>query len=249
MKNNKAANRKNPTKERYNNFPKKCKNCNLPISYQYRRHNSFCSIKCANYYNSINRINRIITDEFRLKMRNIRLHQIQEMGPKIRKTELYVCEVCNSTFKYHKKRKTCSKACLSSLVSTEVRSNPRKTLRSKDEISLFLLCEEHFKLALHNTIIEDGWDADIVLSDHKIAILWNGPWHYREMPGLKHSLLQVQTRDRIKTILFKKLGWTVLVYEDRYYTPQSAFKEIKLVAQEKIEFSRLPYERNLCTSS
>lgn len=41
-----------------------------------------------------------------------------------------------------------------------------------------------------------------------------------------HSLKQVQTRDEYKTRLFKKLGWTVLVYEDRYYTPETAFADI-----------------------
>ena len=42
-----------------------------------------------------------------------------------------------------------------------------------------------------------------------------------------HSLKQVQNRDKIKTKLFKSLGWKVLVFEDRYFTPESAFEIIK----------------------
>ena len=41
-----------------------------------------------------------------------------------------------------------------------------------------------------------------------------------------HSLSQVQTRDRIKTKLFESLGWTVLIYEDRHFTPDSAFDHV-----------------------
>jgi hypothetical protein len=95
-------------------------------------------------------------------------------------------------------------------------------LRSKDEIALFKLCLDYFINVGHNTVITDGWDADIILNNQKIAVLWNGPWHYKEMPGLKHSLLQVQTRDMIKIKLFEDLGWKVVIFEDRHFTPDSA---------------------------
>ena len=29
--------------------------------------------------------------------------------------------------------------------------------------------------------IFNGWDADIILTDLKIAILWNGKWHYEKL--------------------------------------------------------------------
>lgn len=102
-----------------------------------------------------------------------------------------------------------------------------RKLRSKDEISLCQLCESFFQNVSHNKPIANGWDADILLEDHQIAILWNGPWHYKEMSFEKHSLKQVQNRDKIKIKEFENIGWTVLVYEDRYYTPETAFEDIK----------------------
>lgn len=74
-----------------------------------------------------------------------------------------------------------------------------------------------------------GGFTGILIDDHQIAILWNGPWHYREMPGLVHSLKQVQTRDRIKTAVLEREGWTVIVYEDRYYSPQTAFEHLQQI--------------------
>lgn len=105
-------------------------------------------------------------------------------------------------------------------------SASKQMRRSKDEKQLFDFISNKWPNALHNHIITEGWDADIVIPNLQIAILWNGPWHYREMGHKNHSLLQVQTRDRIKTKKFEELGWTVKVFEDRTYTPQSAFEEL-----------------------
>lgn len=98
--------------------------------------------------------------------------------------------------------------------------------RSKDEIKLFELCKNEFDHVRSNPQIIDGWDADIVIDDFKIAILWNGPWHYKEMPHQNHSLTQVQKRDEIKISKLNDLGYFVLVFEDRTYTPESAFEKI-----------------------
>ena len=54
----------------------------------------------------------------------------------------------------------------------------------------------------------------------------NGPWHYKEMGFSNHSPLQVQNRDKIKINLFQSLGWKVEIFEDRYYTPESAFNKL-----------------------
>jgi len=56
----------------------------------------------------------------------------------------------------------------------------------------------------------DGWDADVILNDRKIAILWDGIWHYKQISKTR-SLLQVQTRDRIKRKIIESMGY-------RYYT-------------------------------
>lgn len=101
--------------------------------------------------------------------------------------------------------------------------------RSKDEIALFNLCEQYYTRVTHNEIIVEGWDADIILSDHRVAILWNGPWHYKEMGLSNHSLKQVQTRDYHKTKALTTAGWQVIVYRDDEYTPTTAFEELKKI--------------------
>lgn len=59
----------------------------------------------------------------------------------------------------------------------------------------------------------DGWDADIILPNEKIAIHWNGLWHYKKLREC-HSLLQVQSRDRIKYSIIEKHGYTNYVIQD-----------------------------------
>ena len=49
----------------------------------------------------------------------------------------------------------------------------------------------------------NGWDADIVIEDIKTAVLWNGIWHYKKITK-KHSVAQVQNRDKIKIDEIKK---------------------------------------------
>lgn len=104
--------------------------------------------------------------------------------------------------------------------------------RSRDEIALFELCYSRFVNVKSNFIIVDGWDADIIIEEIKLAILWNGPWHYKQMPHKNHNLLQVQNRDRIKLDKLKIEGYSVLVFEDREYTVQSAFEKIVEFAAE-----------------
>lgn len=47
------------------------------------------------------------------------------------------------------------------------------------------ICKKYFHNVTHNDPIFDGWDADILLHDHKIAICWNGDWHYKNMEFTK----------------------------------------------------------------
>ena len=69
--------------------------------------------------------------------------------------------------------------------------------RSKNEIHFYELCKQKFSFVKHNETLFNGWDADVILVNEKIAILWNGIWHYKQVRK-KHSLLQVQTRDKLK---------------------------------------------------
>jgi len=59
----------------------------------------------------------------------------------------------------------------------------------------------------------NGWDTDVIIEDLKIAILWNGKWHY-EKCNKKHSMKQVQNRDKIKIKEIKKCGYFLYIIKD-----------------------------------
>ena len=59
----------------------------------------------------------------------------------------------------------------------------------------------------------NGWDADIILPDYKIAVLYNGPWHYIQI-SKKVSLSQIQNRDKIKIEEIKKCGYIPYIIKD-----------------------------------
>jgi hypothetical protein len=103
-----------------------------------------------------------------------------------------------------------------------------RCLRSKDERRLYEICQK-FSETAHNVDIVPGWDADILFPREKVAVLWNGPWHYREMNISNHSLKQVHNRDLIKKRKFKSIGWKLLIFEDRHFTPDTAAEVIRRV--------------------
>lgn len=226
----------------YNKNPTTCQQCGKSFPYE-KRNNKYCDRSCAAKCNNALRSpesrekQRQTVTETMAKYKNVKIGKKYEKNFPYTKLIWNTCVQCNISFytlKYSKK--TCSKKCCAARqveagkISGKLggkASAAKRCLRSKDEIQLYELCEKHFDNIDHNKIIVDGWDADILLNDFKIAILWNGPWHYKEMPGLKHSLKQVQNRDRLKQKLFKKHGWGTIIFEDRHFTPESAFEKLK----------------------
>jgi len=208
---------------------KYCPKCNT----SHNKPGIFCSRSCANA--------RAHSLETKLKIKNSSLGHttsierrdkisIAHGGQGHRKIKN--CVVCGKTTNSIE-RITCSSTCLltrqkQSGSNGGKKSASKRIKRSKDEIHLFNLCKSLWTNAEHNKIIIDGWDADIVLPDLKIAIMWNGPWHYKDMGIKNHSLNQVINRDNIKINLFKDNGWKVYIFEDRSYTPQKAFDELVL---------------------
>ena len=85
--------------------------------------------------------------------------------------------------------------------------------RSKNEIEFCKLCEEYFNNVKHNECIFNGWDADIIIEDIKFAVLWNGPWHYKQITK-SHSVKQTQNRDKIKVKEIEECGWTPYIIKD-----------------------------------
>ena len=203
---------------------KVCPKCNIT----HQKSGKFCSPSCAN-----SRGPR--TEEFKNAVR-AKLAGVPTGKKGITLVDRIEkqCLHCNGIFLTtekelnYRKNMTCgNKECIKAACrEAGKRSASNRKTRSADEVKLYEYCVSEFPKSESNLIIADGWDADIVIPDHKIAILWNGPWHYKDMKMKNHSLAQVQTRDKIKTKLFESLGWTVIVYEDRYYTPETAFQDL-----------------------
>lgn len=85
--------------------------------------------------------------------------------------------------------------------------------RSKNEILFYQMCTEHFEDVRHNEALFDGWDADVLLMNEKVAVLWNGKWHYEKLTK-NHSVQQVQKRDQIKIKKITEAGWMPYVIKD-----------------------------------
>jgi 5-methylcytosine-specific restriction endonuclease McrA len=177
------------------------------LSGDYRKH---CSRICAN--------SRIRTDEIKNKISNsIKLWnetpeaKIRLIRDKEKRRTNRKCVNCGGEFLTLKTspKKYCSLKCAGSAGG----KNSKQGKRSLNEIMFHDLCDKTYKGVLSNENIFNGWDADVILPEEKVAILWNGVWHYKKvMKG--HSLRQVQNRDSIKMKEIKKMGYTPYVIKD-----------------------------------
>ena len=131
------------------------------------------------------------------------------------------CKYCGNEFlKKRNRQKFCSKICarrnnISNADSQKagLLSAQKRVKRSKNEIYFAELCKLKYKNIETNKIIFNGWDADIIIHDLKIAILWNGKWHYEKITE-KHSLKQVQNRDKIKINEIINCGYKPYIIKD-----------------------------------
>lgn len=210
-------------KNDYDHNPSRCKHCDKVLSFS-DRHKKTCSTSCSNR-------NRKISKSTKEKMSKNR-----KGGKKPNPYIWCECVICGDKFLSKKTKVSCSSECLKEIRKRNGSIGGKKTSkqnikRSKDEVLLYNFIQKFFKNVDHNKNIANGWDADILLYDYKIAVLWNGPWHYREMNLSNHSLLQVVNRDIIKVQEFEKIGWRVIIFEDCKWTPEEAFIEIVLATK------------------
>lgn len=202
--------------------------------------NKFCNKKCSAAFNNKQRALKGFTAVGKTKSVicidcgitcEIKLNAIHSCGECISKRFIErrqkqwnkekTCKKCNATF-----ISKCGNYCVTCLPemrrlagcrSAESQANIR---RSKNEILFADLCKQKFQTVKENAPIFNGWDADVVIEDIKTAVLWNGKWHYEKLAD-KHSVLQVQNRDKIKLNEIQKAGYKAIVIEDRgKYNPE-----------------------------
>jgi hypothetical protein len=132
------------------------------------------------------------------------------------------CKQCNKVF-YNKIKRVefCCRSCAASYKMNSSQASrmglksvgsQKETRRSKNEIYFAELCKQKFVI-LENVPMFNGWDADVVIPELKLAILWNGAWHYKQIKK-DHSVSQVQNRDKIKLKEIAKFGYESYVIKD-----------------------------------
>lgn len=192
----------------------KCANCSSEYVVNITEHNftkgnfkKNCSRKCSN--------KRTLTEEIKNKISN----KLKSKSVVTKHTK--VCLTCEKTYETKRnQQKYCSNECFLKTINLieagragGLKSAEKQSKRSKNESLFGEFCKNKFNNVIFNKPIFNGWDADIIILDLKIAILWNGKWHY-EVINKHHSLKQVQNRDFIKFNEILNSGYTPYIIKD-----------------------------------
>ena len=191
-----------------------CKGCGKKIW-----HDGFCSQSCAARYNNIKRGPK--TEEQKKKISQSLRVTLDKKGVP-RPPQQSFCEACGHPV--GKKNATYCKSCSPRFrsISEETRqklseagrkgaSSLRNTRRSNNERYFAELIHQKYNDSIENVAMFDGWDADIIIPSLKIAILWNGRWHYENIMG---DLKQIQNRDKIKYGKIVAFGYMPYIITD-----------------------------------
>jgi hypothetical protein len=187
-----------------------CKKCELSFK-PHNKKSVFCSRKCKDSYPRSEESKKKTSDALKKIIHKICGFCKQDFIAE--KSILTFCS--NKCFRDHKqtdiyKDKLRDGGRLGGRISAQSQGR-----RSKNEIYFAELCEEYFGKdnIICNQPIFDGWDADVIITSKKMAVLWNGQWHYKQIMK-SQSLKQVQARDKIKWDVILKNGYTPFVIKD-----------------------------------
>lgn len=206
-------------------FEVSCNSCKIKFKvdereFQFPKKDTYhCSRSCANKrehsQETKEKISKSLIRNDVIKTLNVKIFNVKKTKN---------CKHCDKTFIKNKKSQLfCSRTCVmiwrninenlsrkGGLASVKSQSETR---RSKNETHFASLCKKHFNKVLTNESIFNGWDADVIIEDIKFAVLWNGKWHYEKITE-KHSVKQVQNRDKIKLKEIEAKGYKSYVIKD-----------------------------------
>jgi hypothetical protein len=153
-------------------------------------------------------------------VRYAKIKGIKLKNPWVPKYITLSCKSCCKPFEYFEKtgqhRKILCRDCWFKIQSERARKAGKKqnmNKRSRAEILFAELCKTRFTTVLENPKMFNGWDADVVIEKVKVAISWNGPWHYRKIKS-NHHLGMVQNRDKIKNDEILNAGYRHYIIKD-----------------------------------
>jgi len=191
-----------------------------------KKKNYFCSRGCANKRtddkSETKKIICILCNNEKLINKRSSQKMCNKCSSEVRMNH-YKCKMCEREFQSKKKNRIfCSRSCQSTYwnknnrdvcVKAGLKSVQSQSRRSKNEVLFADLCIKKFSNVLVNDPMFNGWDADVIIQDLKIAVLWNGRWHYDQI-SKSQSLSQIQNRDKIKVREIKKCGYTPYIIKD-----------------------------------
>lgn len=163
-------------------------------------------------------------------------YNLRYIGKDLLKNEVRLCILCNDTYNPRtRKQKLCSKECRELFQKIDqtrkdnakqhgrkggVASAAKQVRRSKAEMMFADLCINHFgeeNVKCNEPYFKDKngnfWDADIIITSIKTAVLYNGIWHYQQVRK-NHNLKQVQARDTLKQSIIIDNGFKYYIVKD-----------------------------------
>ena len=207
----------------------KCKQCGKNIT-----NPKFCNNSCAATYNNKNRGKR--SEESKQKTRNSMLtsERVKEAlkrrrkryingerrssslkGKEISKRIIWECPVCQKklrlTEQQASKRKYCSGTCRNSVNNKVIRGT-----RSKAEMVLEQKIKDNFsklKFYTNDRATLNGKELDFYFPDLKIAIEWNGIYHYKNIHKSK-TWSRIKKNDKRKRELCDSKDIELIVVKD-----------------------------------
>lgn len=223
--------------------------CDLTQHLKYRKHskclecgkgifgnNKFCSHSCSATYN--NKL-RTVSEEQKIKTSQTLILFNKEKLRSKRKKIVKNCKGCNKEISKKSKTGFCHN-CLRYSQNSECielrkvfgvkggkasAKSQAEIKRSKNEIFFADLINSIYKDSINNKSIFNGWDADVIIPSMKIAILWNGKWHYEDICG---QIKQVQNRDRIKYYEIVNAGYMPYIITDLgKFSKKKCYKEFE----------------------
>ena len=192
-----------------------CERCGKVMT-EYYGSGRFCSRYCSNKRQHSNETkekisrslqNSVINVQYKKNISN-RNRELYHRNPK-------TCVICGGIIPYEKRnRKTCCEDCYA-IYDREIQKRFSPVQRSKNEIDFCNMCIDFFGSdnVVNNEKMFNGWDADVILPQYKIAVLWNGPWHYEKITK-NQKFEQIKNRDRIKLCEIQKCGYMPYIIKD-----------------------------------
>lgn len=178
--------------------------------------NHFCSKSCSAKYNNSR---REMTEEHKKNISNGLKKYAEEkfVIPFKLINASKICEGCKKEFEYDNiddpNRKYCGKKCGRKYGGKKggTVSASKQKKRSKAEMLFADMCMDHFgkdDILMNESLFEDKngnfWDCDIYIKSLKIAILYNGIWHYKKVTDKTLSRTGSVTRQNQDEINYRK---------------------------------------------